>query len=194
MAAFLTTSLKSNIPDGSNPLVGSSKIRSFGFDRSEAAKPKRCFIPSEYFLTLSSILFSRPTNFMVSSTCVLGMFLILAICIKFSLPDKYLYNSGFSTTAPTSFKAFSVSFFKSCPQILMLPPFGFISPTNILIVVVFPAPFGPKKPNISPSSTEKEISFIISLFPSFFLSPFTSKTFNLLPPLSYLLIILESKS
>ncbi len=33
---------------------------------------------------------------------------------------------------------------------------GFIKPVNILIVVVFPAPLGPKKPSISPLSKEKE--------------------------------------
>jgi hypothetical protein len=38
------------------------------------------------------------------------------------------------------------------------PWLGKMSPISILMVVVFPAPLGPTKPKISPSSTEKERS------------------------------------
>ena len=37
--------------------------------------------------------------------------------------------------------------------------------SSILIVVVLPAPFGPKKPKISPSSTSKEMSSTALTFP-----------------------------
>ncbi len=36
-------------------------------------------------------------------------------------------------------------------KILALPDVGKMSPISILMVVVFPAPFGPTKPKISPS-------------------------------------------
>src|SRR6266436_2384928 len=39
------------------------------------------------------------------------------------------------------------------PRIRALPAVGKIIPINNLIVVLFPAPFGPKNPNTSPSST-----------------------------------------
>lgn len=41
---------------------------------------------------------------------------------------------------------------------ITLPLSGFNNPLIILIVVVLPAPFGPKNPNISPRKTSKEIS------------------------------------
>jgi hypothetical protein len=36
----------------------------------------------------------------------------------------------------------------SYPKILPVPPVGWISPMSNLMVVVFPAPFGPRKPKI----------------------------------------------
>src|SRR5215469_7522263 len=40
----------------------------------------------------------------------------------------------------------------------MEPPVGFRSVVSILMVVVFPAPLGPRKAKISPSSTSNETS------------------------------------
>src|SRR3989344_1491005 len=40
----------------------------------------------------------------------------------------------------------------------MLPDVGVVMSNIIMIVVVFPAPFGPKSPTISPSPTENEMS------------------------------------
>src|ERR1700755_808116 len=41
----------------------------------------------------------------------------------------------------------------------MLPLVGLSSVVSILMVVVFPAPLGPRKAKISPSATSKETSF-----------------------------------
>ena len=40
-----------------------------------------------------------------------------------------------------------------------VPEVGKMSPISILMVVVLPAPFGPTKPKISPSSTTRSRSF-----------------------------------
>ena len=45
----------------------------------------------------------------------------------------------------------------SCPSTRAAPEVGISSVTSILIVVVFPAPFGPSKPKSSPSFTSKSI-------------------------------------
>src|SRR3954468_3093154 len=42
-----------------------------------------------------------------------------------------------------------------CPATPRLPPVGFASVQSMLIVVVLPAPFGPRNPNTSPGSTSK---------------------------------------
>src|SRR2546425_3793352 len=43
----------------------------------------------------------------------------------------------------------------SCPATLALPPEGASSVHSIEIVVDFPAPLGPRKPNVSPAWTSK---------------------------------------
>ena len=45
----------------------------------------------------------------------------------------------------------------SIPATVALPSVRLASVVSILIVVVFPAPFGPRNPKISPSATLKEM-------------------------------------
>jgi hypothetical protein len=47
------------------------------------------------------------------------------------------------------------SWAKSKPPIDTISPVGLVSPVKILMVVVFPAPFGPMNPNSSPCLTSK---------------------------------------
>ena len=54
-----------------------------------------------------------------------------------------------------------------------LPPVGLVKPTNILMVVVFPAPFGPRKPKTSPFSTSKLIPSTALILPQIFVSSST---------------------
>src|SRR6059058_459929 len=49
-----------------------------------------------------------------------------------------------------------------------LPDVGLISPTSMRIVVVFPAPFGPRKPKISPACSSNETLSTIVLSPMIF--------------------------
>src|SRR5277367_6011310 len=60
---------------------------------------------------------------------------------------------------------FSVGF---RPSSSIVPLVGFSSVVNILIVVVFPAPFGPRKAKISPCFTSKEIPFTAVKSPNVF--------------------------
>src|SRR3954452_709975 len=48
------------------------------------------------------------------------------------------------------------------------PDVGLMRPTSIRIVVVFPAPFGPRKPKISPRCSSKETLSTIVLSPMIF--------------------------
>ncbi len=47
---------------------------------------------------------------------------------------------------------------------------------SILIVVVFPAPFGPRNPKISPSGTLKEMLSTAVMVPNRFVNPLTAIT------------------
>src|SRR6478609_6978897 len=106
-------------------------------------------------------------------------------CCRFSQPLKYGYSSGFSTIQPICSIAFVNCFDTLYPQIEIEPAVGRIKPTSIRIVVVLPAPFGPKKPNTSPLFSSKSIFLIISRFPITFFSPFTESVTSLIsfPPL-----------
>ena len=170
-------SLNFLIPAGSRPFVGSSSINTFGLCNKVNAKPNLCFIPKEYLPTLSFSLPFSSTNSKTSLILFSSIFLILACNLKLSIPDIYLYKSGFSTIAPIHSIAFSNCFLVSYPFTLISPESLFISLKIILIVVVFPEPFGPKKPYISPSSTSKLRLSIIFLFPNDLLTFFNSNTF-----------------
>src|SRR5512142_521866 len=50
------------------------------------------------------------------------------------------------------------------PINVAVPPLGAMRPVSILIVVVLPAPFGPRKPKISPRFTSKLTAFTASTF------------------------------
>ena len=58
-----------------------------------------------------------------------------------------------------------VSLTMSFPKICASPPVGTVMPVRIRMVVVFPAPFGPRKPKVSPSLTEKEMSLRATSLP-----------------------------
>src|SRR5512140_3323946 len=46
-----------------------------------------------------------------------------------------------------------------CPLTVAVPREGLTNPSSILMVVVLPAPLGPRRPKISPFSTSKETSW-----------------------------------
>ena len=62
---------------------------------------------------------------------------------------------GFSVRTPTASRTFKGSFVISKPATLAEPSLGAIRQDRSLTVVVFPEPFGPRRPKISPGSTLK---------------------------------------
>ena len=68
-------------------------------------------------------------------------------------------NSGSEVSAcgitPIEFRTPSASFRTSCPATRAEPSVGGVSVVSMRISVVLPAPFGPSRPKISPSSTLK---------------------------------------
>ena len=55
----------------------------------------------------------------------------------------------------------------SYPATVTLPLLGGMYPVIIFIVVVFPAPLGPRNPKTSPGSTRKEMPVIAGKSPKF---------------------------
>src|SRR5688572_30724539 len=70
----------------------------------------------------------------------------------------------------------------SSPATRPSPALGASSPVSILIVVVFPAPFGPRNPKISPSSTSKVTWSTATNSPNIRVKPGTSTALVMPPP------------
>ena len=81
----------------------------------------------------------------------------------------------------------------SNPEIKACPDVGFNNVVRIIIVVLFPAPLGPKNPKISPFLTEREISLTAVTSPNDFVSDFSSIEYNELIAFSnYKLLSIDS--
>lgn len=72
---------------------------------------------------------------------------------RFSLPVKRSSMLGSWKTMPIDLRTCVASLTTSKPFTLAMPEVGLRIVQSMLITVVFPAPFGPSKPKISPDST-----------------------------------------
>src|SRR5438067_12189899 len=67
----------------------------------------------------------------------------------------------------------SVSLVTSCPATVAVPEVGAASVHKILMVVDLPAPFGPRKPNVSPGLTSRSMPRTASISSYRLVSPLT---------------------
>ena len=72
-----------------------------------------------------------------------------------SRPDSLSYRYGSSGTKPSRRLASRVSLTTSKPQTRTRPLVGRNRPTSILMLVVLPAPLGPRNANSSPRGTTR---------------------------------------
>ena len=142
----------SRMPAGSSPFIGSSRISSAGSASRQRAMPSRWRMPSEYVLTRSSARWARPTRSRDDGIRVSASRSRAAATIfRFSRPVRWGWNFGSSTIAPT--RASASRRFDGCgsPSSEISPDVGWVRPSSVRIIVVFPAPFGPRKPNATPA-------------------------------------------
>ena len=85
--------------------------------------------------------------------------------VNVSIPVRFGYSAKSPGMYPMCLRIPTASACVSRPRMVALPEVGLISSSNVLIVVDFPAPFGPRKPNTSPSRTSKFTSSIPICFP-----------------------------
>ena len=76
--------------------------------------------------------------------------------LRYSIALNCTNTSGLSVTYPIFCFASSGYFRISVPPMYSSPASGAMTPVIILMVVVFPAPFGPKNPKISPLFASNE--------------------------------------
>jgi hypothetical protein len=79
-------------------------------------------------------------------------------------------------TSPMLRRTASRSLAQSCPATLAVPDVALARVQRILMVVVLPAPFGPRNPKVSPRSTSKSIPRTASISPYRLVRPATEIT------------------
>src|SRR2546427_1564191 len=84
-------------------------------------------------------------------------------------------------TTPIRSRIFRPSVRRSCPKIVARPEVGCNRVVSILIVVVLPAPFGPRKPKTSDRSISNETRSTATLSPKRFESSWTRMTGSCVP-------------
>lgn len=144
----------------STPAVGSSRKRMDGSVMSAFAMSTRRFMPPER-KRISSLRFSQSeSRFRIFST---------RSGFGFFPWNPRWYPSIFSAerkisrciswgTSPIACRAARHSRLISCPSTVAVPEVLFTRPETMPMNVVFPAPFGPRRANISPRFMSMEIS------------------------------------
>src|SRR6266536_3802960 len=92
---------------------------------------------------------------------------------------------------PTRAMAFAKPRAMSKPPIRTSPRSGRARPTSMRIVVVLPAPFGPRNPKTSPATRSKETSETTSRFPNRFVKPWADRTTRLSRPAPPMISVLS---
>ena len=142
-------------PSGSSPDIGSSKKTSLGSCRIACAIPARCSMPLENLRNCTPLTSVRPTrceHFLHPALAVLaGNSRKLPVVVEQFVRGQVIVEVGLF--GKKSDLRFDLRIGPIMPQMRALPAVGNTSPISIFSVVVFPAPLGPRKPKISPSST-----------------------------------------
>ena len=107
---------------------------------------------------------SRETRASISSTRDIGRPIVLAPMVSTSRPVRPACWADASSSTPTWRPGFGMSW-KCSPPIVTSPAVGEVSPTMTRMVVVFPAPLGPRKPVTVPGLHTKLMSSTAMKFP-----------------------------
>ena len=157
LLSLLISSQMTLLDLGSRPVVGSSRNRTSGSFTKLRPRSNLLFIPPEYVFTLLSADSVRSTSSRSSS--------VLSFDFSLDKPHKrpVVKNNSLpvsKASTPVSWRATPIfvltslsCFSTSNPMMLASPLVMPRSVVNIRIVVLFPAPFGPKILKISPFST-----------------------------------------
>ena len=148
---------------GSTPTVGSSRMRSSGSWRSAAARFSRRFMPPENSRTLALGPIREPDELQTGGDAFLERGAVEAVERAEERGGCRARRGLRGGRAPAGRSRVSVAPGRSRPRAACrrgepLPTSGFSAPTSIEMVVVFPAPLGPRRPKRSPRFSENERS------------------------------------
>ena len=152
-----TKSMKRFCMSGSRPLVGSSSKMTSGCVMNAHTRPTFCLVPFDILRMRrdgSSSKRSISSRMRAWSRCCF----MRAMNARNPAP---VMSSGQAISPgryPKRFWMRARSRKQSMPSMVAIPLSGRMNPMRFLMVTVFPAPFGPRKPKTSPRSTENVTS------------------------------------
>ena len=169
------------MPSGSSPLTGSSNSSTGGSPSSAAAMPSRWLMPSDSVPAFLAATAVSPTMSSTSSTRPAGSRCVAAIQRRCARTDRLGWVCLASSSAPTC-RSGSASSRYGLPSMVAVPDVGWSSPRIIRIVVVLPAPLGPRNPVTTPGSMVQVRSSTARVRPNTLVSPANSIIVPILSP------------
>jgi hypothetical protein len=166
------------MPSGSRPFTGSSNSRTAGSPSNAAAMPRRWLMPSENRPARRRATASSPTSPSTSSTRRLWMPLLWARQSRWWYAVRPPCTARASSRAPTSRMGTGSSAYRR-PRTVTVPLVGASRPRIMRMVVVLPAPLGPRKPVTRPGVTVQVRSSTATARPKCLVNPRSS----IMPPM-----------
>ena len=160
-------------PSTSMPVVGSSSSSRAGSESRAIANRSRCCSPPEHLATLRFAICAMPA---LSSTASTGLVSAkrLAVYCTVSRTLRSLSSPPVCMTAATRPRAMACR--GAMPNTSTRPAVGWDRPSTMSIVVVLPAPFGPRKATISPGWISRSIPRTACTSPKVFVTPSSRTT------------------
>ena len=142
---------------GSKLMSGSSISASAGSWMNACVNISFCRVPRDRSLQSTSFLSakSRKSNHQSAFFPMSGIFRTAATNFRYSIAVRKLGGVSCSGMIPTRLRTPTGSFTTSIPSTEASPPVGRVCPVSILIIVVLPEPFGPRRPKSAPSFTAR---------------------------------------
>src|SRR5262249_39222286 len=166
------------MPSGSRPVTGSSNSRISGSPSMTLAMPRRCFMPNENGPARRPATSPSPTSPRTSSTRRRPIRLLCASDSRWWKALRPGCSACASSNAPTSCIGKRRPRY-DVPLMVAVPAFGVSRPRIKRMVVLLPAPCGPKKPVTRPEATSNESPSTATVDPYRLVRPRTSITWVL---------------
>ena len=143
---------------GSKLMRGSSMRAKTGSWMKAWANISFCRVPRDRSLQRTSFLSpnSRKSNHHSAFAARSGILRTAPTNSRYSTAVRKLGGDSCSGIIPTRSRTLIPSFSTSSPSTVADPPVGRTCPVSTLIMVVFPDPFGPRRPKSSPAFTVRE--------------------------------------
>ena len=150
------------------PVVGSSRMSTSGSDNSAMANRSRCCWPPEHLVTLRSPMSAMPARCITEST---DAWWTKSDPVSSSVSRTLMSLSSPAVCMTAATRPLAMALRGDWPSTLTVPAVGSDNPRIMSMVVVFPAPLGPRNATISPGRMVRSMPRTACTDPKSFRSP-----------------------